>query len=41
MCSTISFLPKDEGALIEAARDLGFKFNVRTPDYVEINVVGL
>ncbi|XP_071786477.1 probable phospholipid-transporting ATPase IA isoform X3 [Asterias amurensis] len=30
----------DEGALIDAAHSLGFKFNVRTPDYVEINVMG-
>ncbi|XP_038055238.1 probable phospholipid-transporting ATPase IA isoform X2 [Patiria miniata] len=30
----------DEGALIDAAHALGFVFNVRTPDYVEINVMG-
>ncbi len=31
----------DEGALVRAAGQFGFKFNERTPDYVEINVVSL
>ncbi|XP_072040968.1 probable phospholipid-transporting ATPase IA isoform X3 [Amphiura filiformis] len=30
----------DEGALVRAASQFGFKFNERTPDYVEINVMG-
>ena len=29
----------DEGALVRAAAQFGFKFSERTPDYLEINVV--
>lgn len=33
------FLNADEGALVDAAARLGFKFIARTPNYVELDLV--